>query len=388
MAPGSNNKGRGHVRDEEDKNDKWVDMQSLHHSVDLTTLPSFNIFANRFWVDPHGNNTKHYEKHIYDQGSVSSCTSNAVASAYRYALQRHGVSDFKPSRLFLYYVARTQQKTLDTAGYKADERGAYYASLKDTPPKDAQRLEAGTKIRENVRVLRKLGAPVESDLLEGWPAEEWPYISVEDYAKLPDGLIKQYAAPAPPAAASGGDSFYPANSLPAMCPAPQAFASVQQKIPIHYARPHIGSLDCWKRCIVNGYPIICGIDEYKHFSDSIKSKTHVARTPAKSENDVKTHLETEHTVLVVGFDNDKPDELEKYLAKDDPVLNGPRGCFVVQNSWGETDTDDVYKGCFWMPYAWITMDSPVRDPDVKMADGAWVLVDRAELASGPPSTSN
>ena len=127
MAPNNTVKGRGYIPDEDNKNDKMIDMQALHHVVDLSQLHSFDIFNDKFRIDPAKEETMSYQAHdVYDQDSVSSCTSNAVASAYRYMLQRHGLPDFQPSRLFLYYLAQTPEARVTAAGFLADERGAYY----------------------------------------------------------------------------------------------------------------------------------------------------------------------------------------------------------------------------------------------------------------------
>ena len=386
MAPGNNGKGRGHVKDRDDKNDLWVEMSNLHDPVDVKTIPRFNIFDNEFKLDLHGNATKHYDSDIYDQGAVGSCTSNAVASAYRYALQRHGEHDFEPSRLFLYYVARTPQETIDKAGYTSEEKGAYYESLKDHPPSGLLTKDEGSEIRENIRILRKLGAPPEAKDRVNWVRNEWPYVnpvSENDWPSLPDGEEKILAHPSKKKPKSQDTiDYFPDTALAALCPPPDVFANVQKKIEFHYARPHKEDIDCWKQCLANGFPIICGIDEFKSFQDSITNSPYVVQTPKAGDE-----LVTAHTVLIVGWDDNVLDGLEKSVGQHDPVLKGPRGCFKVQNSWGTETGDKGHGGFFYMPYGWVTLQSPARDPGIKLCDGPWVLVDRAELATGPkPST--
>ena len=43
---------------------------------------------------------------VYDQGQLGSCTGNAIAGAMEYERDRQGLSDFVPSRLFIYYNER------------------------------------------------------------------------------------------------------------------------------------------------------------------------------------------------------------------------------------------------------------------------------------------
>lgn len=64
-----------------------------------------------------------YVHGVYDQRKIGSCTANAVCAAYRIDLNRQGLPDFDPSRLFLYYNAREIEKKVD------EDSGAY---LRDT----------------------------------------------------------------------------------------------------------------------------------------------------------------------------------------------------------------------------------------------------------------
>jgi len=43
---------------------------------------------------------------IYEQGSIGSCTANALGAAYHFAQVSQGYTDFVPSRLFIYYNER------------------------------------------------------------------------------------------------------------------------------------------------------------------------------------------------------------------------------------------------------------------------------------------
>ena len=73
-----------------------------------------------------------YVDHVYDQGQLNSCTANAMCAAYGFDLKKQSQSPharpgafayFDPSRLFVYYNARSMEKTvLEDSG----------ASIRDT----------------------------------------------------------------------------------------------------------------------------------------------------------------------------------------------------------------------------------------------------------------
>lgn len=51
---------------------------------------------------------------VYDQGQLGSCTGNAIAAAMEYESDRQGLSDFAPSRLFIYYNERALEGTVSS----------------------------------------------------------------------------------------------------------------------------------------------------------------------------------------------------------------------------------------------------------------------------------
>jgi C1A family cysteine protease len=51
---------------------------------------------------------------VYDQGQLGACTGNAVAGAMEYERDRQGLSDFIPSRLFVYYNERALEGTVSS----------------------------------------------------------------------------------------------------------------------------------------------------------------------------------------------------------------------------------------------------------------------------------
>ena len=103
-----------------------------------------------------------YVDHVYDQGSLESCTANALCAAYGLDLVkqsktiRGGFSYFNPSRLFLYYNTREREGT--------------------------QLKNVGAAIRDAVKSMNRRGVCEESD---------WPY-TVRRFKEKPPQLA--YAA--------------------------------------------------------------------------------------------------------------------------------------------------------------------------------------------------
>src|SRR5262249_39050928 len=46
---------------------------------------------------------------VYDQGRIGSCTANAIAAAFEFDLKKQNLTDFMPSRLFIYYNERAME---------------------------------------------------------------------------------------------------------------------------------------------------------------------------------------------------------------------------------------------------------------------------------------
>jgi C1A family cysteine protease len=77
---------------------------------------------------------------VYDQGQLGSCTGNAIAAAMEYERDRQGLSDFIPSRLFIYYNERALEGTVSS--------------------------DAGAVIRDGIKVVNREGV---------CPETLWPY---------------------------------------------------------------------------------------------------------------------------------------------------------------------------------------------------------------------
>jgi len=79
---------------------------------------------------------------VYDQGSLGSCTANAIGTAFQFnQIKQDKAKAFIPSRLFVYYNERDMEGTVNE--------------------------DAGAIIRDGIKCIAKLGV---------CPETEWPYI--------------------------------------------------------------------------------------------------------------------------------------------------------------------------------------------------------------------
>jgi C1A family cysteine protease len=77
---------------------------------------------------------------VYDQGQLGSCTANAISGAIEFDRLRQKLSDFTPSRLFIYYNERAIEGTVGS--------------------------DAGAQIRDGIKSVAKQGV---------CPDTDWPY---------------------------------------------------------------------------------------------------------------------------------------------------------------------------------------------------------------------
>src|SRR5215831_9700412 len=81
---------------------------------------------------------------VYDQGRIGSCTANAIAAAFEFDLKKQGLTDFMPSRLFIYYNERAMEGHVQ--------------------------FDSGAQIRDGVKSIATLGVCPETD----WPYDDTP----------------------------------------------------------------------------------------------------------------------------------------------------------------------------------------------------------------------
>ena len=98
---------------------------------------------------------------VYDQGDLGSCTANAVAGLFEYNLLKQKITDFMPSRLFIYYNERAIEGTVS--------------------------YDSGAMIRDGIKTVNKQGVCHET---------LWPY-DITKFADQPtpncytDGLLNE-----------------------------------------------------------------------------------------------------------------------------------------------------------------------------------------------------
>jgi C1A family cysteine protease len=95
---------------------------------------------------------------VYDQGQLGSCTGNAWAGMVEFLLLKQGLTDFTPSRLFIYYNERVLEN--DTA------------------------LDNGASLSDGANVVSKEGCPNE----KLWPYDITKFADVPPANATEDGL--------------------------------------------------------------------------------------------------------------------------------------------------------------------------------------------------------
>lgn len=178
---------------------------------------------------------------VYDQGKIGSCTANSIAAAFEFELLRQRLTDFMPSRLFIYYNERAMEGHVN--------------------------YDSGAQIRDGIKSLATIGV---------CPETEWPY---DDTPALTDG------GPWPPGARAG-------EKPPASC-----YTDAKQAVALSYHRI-IQDVDQLKGCLASGYPFVFGFTVYSDFESSDVAKSGEGQLPTPAEQALGGHA-----VLAVGYDD-------------------------------------------------------------------------------------
>ena len=176
----------------------------------------------------------------YDQGQIGSCTANAIAGAFEFALRKQALADFTPSRLFIYYNERAMEGHVGT--------------------------DSGAQIRDGVKSIAKQGV---------CPETEWPYEPV----------------PADP------NGNFPHGSREATRPTDACYQDALKNRATTYQRV-VQTLDQMRGCLAAGYPFVFGFTVYESFESQQVAETGVAPMPGPSEQVLGGHA-----VLAVGYDD-------------------------------------------------------------------------------------
>jgi C1A family cysteine protease len=176
---------------------------------------------------------------VYDQGSLGSCTANAIAGAVQFDRRKSKLKpDFVPSRLFIYYNERVIEHSIH--------------------------YDAGAQLRDGIKTVAKQGV---------CPETEWPYVDVAPPTEN---------APFPPRAPAG-------QRPPTKC-----YSDATKYTAISYQRV-LQALSQMKGCLAEGYPFVFGFTVYAKWYDSAST---VMPLPGANESVVGGHA-----VLAVGYDD-------------------------------------------------------------------------------------
>lgn len=177
---------------------------------------------------------------VYDQQQIGSCTANGIAAAVEFMLRAENLTDFMPSRLFIYYNERAAEGTVGS--------------------------DSGAQIRDGVRSVAKQGV---------CPEDEWPY----------DG---------DPA---DSDGSWPAGHRAAMRPTSACYAAASGTTAVQYERvpQELGHI---KAVLAAGDPVVFGFTVYSSFESQEVAETGDAPLPGPDEEQLGGHC-----VVAVGYDD-------------------------------------------------------------------------------------
>ena len=178
---------------------------------------------------------------VYDQGRIGSCTANAIAAAFEFDLMKQGLTNFMPSRLFIYYNER------------AMEGHAPY--------------DSGAQIRDGVKSIATLGV---------CPETLWPYDDT-------------------PASSDGG--AFPPGAPDGEKPPDQCYKDALNNRATTYSRVTRTSAEM-RGCLAAGYPFVFGFTVYESFESQQVANTGVVPMPSPGEAVLGGHA-----VLAVGYDD-------------------------------------------------------------------------------------
>ena len=142
VAPGEKRMS-GTLKPHKIKRYGWVrDLPDARDIIYAAPMPTLQALPASFDLRPQC-------PPVYDQGQLGSCTGNAIAGAVQFDRLKQKLTDFVPSRLFIYYNERVMEGTVES--------------------------DSGAQIRDGIKSVAKLGVPPETD---------WPY-DISKFAQRP-----------------------------------------------------------------------------------------------------------------------------------------------------------------------------------------------------------
>lgn len=163
---------------------------------------------------------------VYSQGSLGSCTANALAAAI--AFEQHKLDSslsFTPSRLFIYYNERALQGTT--------------------------RKDSGAPLREGIKTVNRIGVCPED---QPGSKANWPYDPLR-FARRPSS---------------------------------QCYAEAKHVRALSYHRLHHDA-SILKGCLAEGYPFVFGFTVYPSFEGPDVKQTGMVALPVKDEQVIGGH---------------------------------------------------------------------------------------------------
>jgi len=278
--------------------------------------------------------TKDYENYwneVYDQGSTSSCTANAVSAAYAFESNRSKDIEaktkkaFLPSRSFIYYNARRGEPENNDVD---DEKELI--------------ADDGSQIRLAMRSLQKFGVckevswPLRSETVKWYPGP-YAFYEAQKY------MIRSYQYKRLDVKRGDKDR--------------NAIISKQDVQTMDKDGDTV--LFNLRSCLSQGSPVIFGfrlytvkneagnnVIDWRQSKNSAITKWYLPDVPKARRHYGPEVQAGGHAVLAVGFLDQKK--------------NNRTGWVLCQNSWG-SDEDDPGCPFFWMPYSYITDFSATMD---------------------------
>lgn len=159
---------------------------------------------------------------VYDQGTLGSCTANAIAAALQYNITKIRKTSSVPSRLYIYYNERRKCGNIT--------------------------IDSGATISDGMEVIKKSGLCFESSTMKNLQTSCWPYD------------IKKFAKPPPSTCYSFGlkNRVTTVNSI-------------------------VQDINQLKQALISGFPVTVGILVYESFESKDVADTGYVPFPQLSE---------------------------------------------------------------------------------------------------------